>query len=167
LELARVLQKEAKLTTKEIGVVSVFATKNYRRLVVTPICREAHFNGCHRMHNPNWSDQKNKEVFGICNNANYHGHNFRLIVKITGTINEETGYVMDMKVLGTIIKEEIEARFDHKNLNIDCPEFIDKIASTENFAWVIYGILKPLLPKEHLLAITLYEANKNYVEVGE
>jgi 6-pyruvoyltetrahydropterin/6-carboxytetrahydropterin synthase len=113
------------------------------------------------MHNPNWSDQKNKEVFGICNNANYHGHNLRLIVKITGEINPETGYVMDMKVLGTIIKEEIETRFDHKNLNLDCPEFKDKIASTENFAWVIFSILKPLLPKEHLLAIVLFETDKN------
>lgn len=87
------------------------------------------------MHNPNWSDQKNEDVFGICNNANYHGHNFRLVVKITGSINPETGYVMDMKVLGTIIKDEIEVRFDHKNLNLDCPEFKDKTASTENFAW--------------------------------
>ena len=101
----------------------------------TTICREAYFNACHRMHNPNWSDQKNEDVFGICNNANYHGHNFRLVVKITGSINPETGYVMDMKVLGTIIKDEIEVRFDHKNLNLDCPEFKDKTASTENFAW--------------------------------
>jgi 6-pyruvoyltetrahydropterin/6-carboxytetrahydropterin synthase len=94
-------------------------------------------------------------------------HNFRLIVKITGEINPETGYVMDMKVLGTIIKNEIEDRFDHKNLNLDCPEFKDKIASTENFAWVIFAILKPLLPQENKLAITLYETDKNYVEIGE
>jgi 6-pyruvoyltetrahydropterin/6-carboxytetrahydropterin synthase len=133
----------------------------------TTICREAHFNACHRIHNPHWSEQKNHEVFGICNNANYHGHNFRLIVKITGEINPETGYVMDMKILGTIIKDEIETRFDHKNLNLDCPEFKDKIASTENFAWVIFSILKPLIPKENQLAITLFETDKNYVEVGE
>jgi 6-pyruvoyltetrahydropterin/6-carboxytetrahydropterin synthase len=133
----------------------------------TTICREAHFNACHRMHNPNWSDQKNKEVFGICNNANYHGHNFRLIVKITGEINEETGYVMDMKVLGTIIKKEIEERFDHKNLNLDCPEFADKIASTENFAWVIYYTLLPKLPKNTKLKIILFETDKNSVEVEE
>ncbi|WP_396171007.1 6-carboxytetrahydropterin synthase [Flavobacterium sp.] len=91
----------------------------------TTICREAHFNACHRAHNPNWSEQKNKEVFGIYNNANYHDHNFRQIVKITGAIDPETGYVMDMKVLGTIIRDEIESRFDHKNLNHDCPEFED------------------------------------------
>jgi 6-pyruvoyltetrahydropterin/6-carboxytetrahydropterin synthase len=133
----------------------------------TTICREAHFNACHRMHNPNWSDQKNKEVFGICSNANYHGHNFRLIVKITGEINEETGYVMDMKVLGTIIKKEIEERFDHKNLNLDCPEFADKIASTENFAWVIYYTLLPKLPKNTKLKIILFETDKNSVEVEE
>lgn len=133
----------------------------------TTICREAHFNACHRMHNPNWSDEKNKTVFGICNNANYHGHNFRLIVKITGEINPETGYVMDMKVLGTIIKNEIETRFDHKNLNLDCPEFKDKIASTENFAWVIYFILKSKLPKDIKLKIILFETDKNSVEVEE
>ncbi|WKL47845.1 6-carboxytetrahydropterin synthase [Flavobacterium pectinovorum] len=133
----------------------------------TTICREAHFNACHRMHNPNWSDQKNKEIFGICNNANYHGHNFRLIVKITGEINPETGYVMDMKVLGTIIKNEIEDRFDHKNLNLDCLEFADTIASTENFAWVIFGILKSKLSKDIKLKIILFETDKNSVEVEE
>ncbi len=133
----------------------------------TTICREAHFNACHRIHNPNWSDQKNKNTFGICNNANYHGHNFRLIVKITGEINEETGYVMDMKVLATIMQKEIEERFDHKNLNLDCPEFANKIASTENFAWVIYFILKPKLPKEIKLKIILFETEKNSVEIEQ
>lgn len=133
----------------------------------TTICREASFNACHRMHNPNWSDEKNQATFGICNNANYHGHNFRLIVKITGEIKEETGYVMDMKVLGTIIKKEIEDRFDHKNLNLDCPEFVDKIASTENFAWVIFGILKSKLPKDIKLKVILFETDKNSVEVEE
>jgi 6-pyruvoyltetrahydropterin/6-carboxytetrahydropterin synthase len=115
----------------------------------TTICRKAHFNACHRMHNPNWTDAKNKSVFGVCNNPNYHGHNFELIVKLTGEINPKTGYVMDMKVLGDIIKTEIEDRFDHKNLNLDCPEFENKIASTENFAQVIFSILKPLLQQEH------------------
>lgn len=133
----------------------------------TTICREAHFNACHRMHNPNWTDEKNQEVFGICNNANYHGHNFRLIVKITGEINPETGYVMDMKVLGTIIKNEIENRFDHKNLNLDCPEFKDKIASTENFAWVIHSILKAKIPNDLKVKIILFETNKNSVEVED
>ena len=135
--------------------------------MTTSIYRVTHFNACHRMHNSKWSVKKNAEVFGLCNSPNYHGHNFRLIVKITGEINPETGYVMDMKILGTIIKEEIEARFDHKNLNLDCPEFKDKIASTENFAWVIFNILKPLLLQKLKLSIILYETEKNYVEVGE
>jgi 6-pyruvoyltetrahydropterin/6-carboxytetrahydropterin synthase len=133
----------------------------------TTICRKAHFNACHRMHNPNWTDAQNKSVFGVCNNPNYHGHNFELIVKLTGEINPETGYVMDMKVLADMIKTQIEDRFDHKNLNLDCPEFTNKIASTENFALVIFSILKPLLPQEHQLGIVLFETNKNYVEVGE
>lgn len=132
----------------------------------TTICREAHFNACHRMHNPNWSDQKNEDTFGICNNKNYHGHNYRLIVKITGEINSETGFVMNLLELGTIIRDEIENRFDHKNLNLDCPEFENKIPSTENFAWIIFGILAPLLPPENQLRITLYETDKNYVEIG-
>lgn len=113
------LKKHAKLTTKEIGVASVFTTKNYGRLVATPLCREAYFNTCYRMHNPNWTEEKNNEIFGVCNNANYHGHNFRLIIKITEEINPETGSVMDMRALGTIIKKEIEDRFGYKNLNFD------------------------------------------------
>jgi 6-pyruvoyltetrahydropterin/6-carboxytetrahydropterin synthase len=133
----------------------------------TTICREAHFNACHRMHNPNWTEEKNKTVFGICNNKNYHGHNYRLIVKITGEINPETGFVMNLLELGTILKREIEDRFDHKNLGLDCPEFANKTASTENFAWIIFSILKPLLSKEQQLGIVLYETDKNYVEVGE
>jgi 6-pyruvoyltetrahydropterin/6-carboxytetrahydropterin synthase len=131
------------------------------------ICRKAHFNACHRMHNPNWTDAKNKDVFGVCNNPNYHGHNFELIVKLTGDINPETGYVMDMKVLADMIKSQIEDRFDHKNLNLDCPEFEYKIASTENFALVIYQILKSKLNPNLQLAIVLFETNKNYVEINE
>lgn len=131
------------------------------------ICRKAYFNACHRMHNPNWSDAKNKEVFGVCNNPSYHGHNFELIVKLTGSINPETGYIMDMKVLGAIIKTEIEDRFDHKNLNLDCPEFANTIASTENLAVVIYTILKSKLDTQLKLAIVLFETNKNFVEITE
>jgi 6-pyruvoyltetrahydropterin/6-carboxytetrahydropterin synthase len=162
-----VLKKHDKLTTKEIGVASVFTTKNYGRLVATPLCREAYFNTCYRMHNPNWTEEKNKTVFGICNNKNYHGHNYRLIVKITGEINPETGFVMNLLELGTIIKEEIEDRFDHKNLNLDCPEFENKMVSTENFAWIIYFILKSKLPKNIKLKIILFETDKNSVEVEQ
>jgi 6-pyruvoyltetrahydropterin/6-carboxytetrahydropterin synthase len=130
------------------------------------VCRKAHFNACHRMFNLNWSDAKNEAVFGVCNSPNYHGHNFELIVKLTGEINPETGYIMDMKVLADLIKNNIENRFDHKNLNLDCPEFKDKIASTENFALVIYEILKPKLNPNLELSIVLFETNKNFVEIN-
>lgn len=131
------------------------------------ICREAHFNACHRLHNPNWSDEKNVEVFGICNSKNYHGHNFRLIVKITGEINPKTGFVINLHELASIIKGEIEDRFDHKNLNLDCPEFKDKLVSTENFAWIIHDLLKQKLPSNIKLKIVLYETDRNFVEVEE
>lgn len=133
----------------------------------TTICRETHFNACHRMYNPIWSDEKNASVFGLCNNPNFHGHNFRLVVKLTGEINPETGYVMDLKILAKLLKEEVESRFDHKNLNLDCPEFKETLASTENFAWVIYGILKPLLPQNLKLGIILYETERNFVEIDK
>ena len=91
----------------------------------TTVCRKAHFNAAHRLNNPNWSDERNQEVFGKCNNANYHGHNYDLIVKVTGDIDPETGYVIDMKVLKDLIKERVEDRFDHKNLNLDVDDFQD------------------------------------------
>lgn len=119
------------------------------------------------MHNNNWSDEKNATIFGLCNSPNYHGHNFRLVVKLTGEINPETGYVMDLKVLSNIIKDTIESKFDHKNLNIDCPEFAKNLASTENFSWVIYNILRPLIPQHLKLGLTLYETDRNFVEINE
>lgn len=135
--------------------------------MTTSIYRESHFNACHRMHNNNWSDEKNATIFGLCNSPNYHGHNFRLVVKLTGEINPETGYVMDLKVLSNIIKDTIESKFDHKNLNIDCPEFAKNLASTENFSWVIYDILRPLIPQHLKLGLTLYETDRNFVEINE
>jgi 6-pyruvoyltetrahydropterin/6-carboxytetrahydropterin synthase len=119
------------------------------------------------MHNPNWSDEKNVEVFGICNSKNYHGHNYRLIVKITGEINPETGFVINLSELASIIKVEIEDRFDHKNLNLDCPEFDGKLVSTENFAWIIHDLLKQKLPSKSKLKIVLYETDRNFVEVED
>ena len=135
--------------------------------MTTSIYRESHFNACHRMHNPLWTTEENATVFGLCNSPNYHGHNFRLIVKLTGEINPNTGYIMDLKVLSTIIKDNVEARFDHKNLNIDCPEFINKLASTENFGLVIYDILRPIIPKHLKLELTLYETDRNFIEINE
>lgn len=133
----------------------------------TTVCRKAYFNAAHRMHNPAWTAEKNTAVFGVCNNPNYHGHNFELIVKLTGEVQPDTGYIIDMKVLGAIIKEEIEDRFDHKNLNLDCPEFEDIMPSTENFARLIFKILKARLPAELKLGIVLFETNKNFVEINE
>jgi 6-pyruvoyltetrahydropterin/6-carboxytetrahydropterin synthase len=135
--------------------------------MTTSIYRESHFNACHRMHNPIWSDEKNKTVFGLCNSPNYHGHNFRLVVKLTGEINPETGYIMDLKILSEVIEENVYRKFDHKNLNLDCPEFENKLASTENFSWVIYGILRPLIPQHLKLGLILFETDRNYVEITE
>ena len=135
--------------------------------MTTSIYRESHFNACHRMHNPIWSNEKNAEIFGLCNSPNYHGHNFKLIVKLTGAVDLDTGYIMDLKVLSQIIKNNVENRFDHKNLNLDCPEFANKLASTENFSWVIFDILRPLIPANLKLGLTLYETERNFVEVSE
>ncbi len=124
--------------------------------MIATICRKAHFNAAHRLHNPNWSIEKNVAVFGKCHSPNYHGHNFDLEVRIRGDVNLETGFVMDLAVLGKLIKEEVEDRFDHKNLNEDCPEFEELFPTTEYFVKVIYDILKPKLQENHLLHITLH-----------
>lgn len=126
--------------------------------------RKAHFNAAHRLHNTDWSDEKNKQVFGLCNNANYHGHNYELIVKLTGEINPETGYLMDLKILKDIIKEEVENRFDHKNLNLDTVEFKNLNPTAENIAVVIWNKLRNRLEKNLELTVTLYETERNYVE---
>ena len=128
------------------------------------VARKAHFNAAHRLHNPAWSDEKNKEVFGKCNNPNYHGHNYNLTVKVTGEIDPETGYVIDVKVLSDLIKHEIEARFDHKNLNLDTEEFRDLNPTAENIAVVIWKILRPLIDHKLDLKVILYETERNFVE---
>ena len=119
------------------------------------------------MHNPNWSDEKNIEVFGKCNSPNYHGHNFELEVRIRGEVDKDTGFVMDLGALGRLIKNEVEERFDHKNLNEDCPEFKNLFPTTEYFVKAIYDILKPHLKTTHLLHITLHETQKNSAEYGD
>jgi 6-pyruvoyltetrahydropterin/6-carboxytetrahydropterin synthase len=128
------------------------------------VCRKEHFNAAHRLNNPNWDEAKNKEVFGRCNNNNYHGHNYDLFVRVTGTIDSETGYVMDMKVLSDLIKEEVTERWDHKNLNLDTEEFKDLNPSAENMAVVIYNLLRLKLKPELKLHVTLYETERNFVE---
>ncbi|MCL4125707.1 UNVERIFIED_CONTAM: hypothetical protein GTU68_036493 [Idotea baltica] len=128
------------------------------------VFRKTHFNAAHRLHNPNWSAKKNTEVFGLCNNPNYHGHNYDLEVKVTGEIDPETGYVIDMKVLKAIIKQEVDARFDHKNLNLDVADFKDLNPTAENIAVVIYNHLRKAINEDLDLQIRLYETPRNFVE---
>jgi len=128
------------------------------------VFRKAHFNAAHRLNNPNWSEEKNKEIYGLCNNANYHGHNYDMEVKVTGEVDPETGYLIDLKVLSDIIKEKIENKFDHKNLNLDIPEFKTTIASTENFCFLIWEILDEALGKDLDVQVRLFETPRNYVE---
>ena len=127
------------------------------------ISRKAHFNAAHRLFRKDWSDAQNSSVFGKCSNPHYHGHNYELIAHITGEIDPETGYVMDMKVLKDLIKDKIEDEFDHKNLNEEVPEFLDLIPTAENMAVVIYQKLIPHLNDKHDLSVTLYETPRNYV----
>jgi 6-pyruvoyltetrahydropterin/6-carboxytetrahydropterin synthase len=128
------------------------------------IYRKEHFNAAHRLHNANWSDEKNAEIFGLCNNKNFHGHNYELIVKVTGVPNANTGYVIDTKVLSTIIKEEVLKRFDHKNLYLDTVYFQELNPTAENIAKVIYQLLRNKLDEDLEIKIFLYETERNYVE---
>jgi len=127
------------------------------------VSRKAHFNAAHRLYRPDWSAAQNQEVFGLCNNPNYHGHNYELIVSVTGEIDPITGYVMDMKVLKDLIKSEVEEAFDHKNLNVEVPEFKTMNPTAENIAVVIYDKLKPHLDTSMELEVVLYETPRNYV----
>ncbi|MFY7825559.1 MAG: 6-pyruvoyl trahydropterin synthase family protein [Flectobacillus sp.] len=128
------------------------------------VFRKEHFNAAHRLHNPNWSDEKNERVYGKCNNPTFHGHNYELIVQVIGELDAETGYVIDMKVLSDIIKNEILDRFDHRNLNLDTEEFKDLNPSAENIAIVIYDILRNKLSPNLDIKIRLYETERNFVE---
>jgi 6-pyruvoyltetrahydropterin/6-carboxytetrahydropterin synthase len=130
----------------------------------TAVYRESHFNSAHRLHNPAWSDEKNREIFGKCNNPNYHGHNYTLIVKVTGEVDPETGYVIDMKILNDLVKKHIEERFDHRNLNLDTVEFKNLNPTAENIARVIWDILRPLIDEKFDLSVRLYETERNFVD---
>ena len=129
------------------------------------VFRTAHFNAAHRLHNFNWTDERNKEVFGLCNNPNYHGHNYELEVKISGPIDPDTGMVVDLGWLADLIKQEIELRFDHKNLNLDTEEFRNLNPTAENIALVIWQILRAQVPGHLDLGVRLYETPRNFVEV--
>lgn len=130
----------------------------------TAVYRLEHFNAAHRLHQPEWSDEKNAQVFGKCNNPSYHGHNYELIVKVTGYPDQDTGYVMDLKVLSDLIKEQVLDRFDHKNLNLDTDEFKDLNPTAENIAIVIYDLLRPHISTDKEIQIRLYETPRNFVE---
>ena len=128
------------------------------------VFRKAHFNAAHRLHNPAWSEEKNAEVYGLCNNANYHGHNYELEVKVVGEVDPETGYLIDLKILKDIIKSKIEDKFDHKNLNLDIPEFKEMLTSTENFCYLIWYIMQKELGDQYEVTIKLWETPRNYVQ---
>ncbi len=125
--------------------------------------RKAHFNAAHRLFNPKWSDEKNAEVFGKCSNPNYHGHNYELIVSVTGEIDKETGFVMDLAILRRLIKSEIEETLDHKNLNIEVEEFKSTNPTAENISVFIYNKLRSKIRENLDLVIKLYETPRNFV----
>jgi len=131
--------------------------------MVVTVSRKAHFNAAHRLFKKEWTDEKNALVFGKCSNPNFHGHNYELVVSVTGKINKQTGFVIDMKILKDIIKEEIEDAFDHKNLNVEVPEFKNLNPTAENIAVVIYNKIKPRLDSLLDLEVVLYETPRNFV----
>ena len=130
----------------------------------TAIIRRSHFNAAHRLHNPNWDDDRNKEIFGKCNNPNFHGHNYELEVKVIGDVDPETGYVMDTKILKDITKEEVLTPYDHKNLNLDVSDFMNLIPTAENIAGKIYSNIRKRIDEKFEIKIKLYETERNIVE---
>jgi 6-pyruvoyltetrahydropterin/6-carboxytetrahydropterin synthase len=128
--------------------------------------RKAHFNAAHRLYRKDWDEEKNEVVFGKCSNPNYHGHNYELTVSVTGIIDPETGFVIDLKILKDLIYNEIEIPFDHKNLNIEVEEFKDLNPTAENISVVIWNRLRPRLKLELELSVTLYETPRNFVTYG-
>jgi len=128
------------------------------------VYRKEHFNAAHRLYNPAWPDEKNDLIFGKCNNPNWHGHNYELLVKLVGDVDPETGYVYDLKKLSELIKENIIEYFDHKNLNLDLSEFKNLIPTTENIAMVIWNILRKKIDNKFQLKVILYETENNFVE---
>ena len=128
------------------------------------ISRKAHFNAAHKLYRPDWTDEKNKEIFGKCSNQNFHGHNYELIVDVTGEVDHVTGVVIDLKELKDIIKDEIEELLDHKNLNLDVPYFKKVIPTAENICIFIWNILRDKISTDNELAVTLYETPRNFVK---
>jgi 6-pyruvoyltetrahydropterin/6-carboxytetrahydropterin synthase len=128
------------------------------------VFRKEHFNAAHRLFNPSWNDERNDEVFGKCNNPSFHGHNYDLVVRLVGEPDPETGYVMDMKSLSTLIKEHVLKQFDHKNLNLDTAHFKNLNPTAENICIVIYNILRDKIDPRLEMQVRLYETERNFVE---
>lgn len=128
------------------------------------VYRKAHFNAAHRLHNPAWTAEKNLAVFGLCNNANYHGHNYEVEVRVTGDVDPETGYLIDLKLLKDIIFEEVESRYDHKNLNLDVEDFKTLNPTAEHICYVIWQRIRGRLDERMELGVRLYETPRNFVE---
>lgn len=128
------------------------------------VIRKAHFNAAHRLYRPDWSMERNNEVFGLCNNPNFHGHNYNLEVKITGEVDPQTGYVVDLKIVKDLIESEVIEVFDHRNLNLDVPDFANLIPTAEHIAYVIYNRLREKLDARYELHIRLFETERNIVE---
>lgn len=128
------------------------------------VFRKEHFNAAHRLFNPAWDDAKNDEVFGKCNNPNFHGHNYEVVVKVVGEPDPETGYVMDLKILSDLIRDEVIERFDHRNLNLDTEYFREQNPTAENICVVIYELLRVKIDARFELQVSLYETDRNFVQ---
>jgi 6-pyruvoyltetrahydropterin/6-carboxytetrahydropterin synthase len=128
------------------------------------VYRTAHFNAAHRLNVPQWTPEENQKFFGACNNSNYHGHNYEIQVRVEGEVDEVTGYLVDMKVLKEYMEEEVIEAFDHKNLNLDVPEFAELNPTAENIVWVIWKKLRQRLDDKFSLSVRLYETPRNFVE---
>ena len=131
--------------------------------MIVTVCRKEGFNGAHRIFRKDWSEQKNREVFGKCSHENYHGHNYTLEVRVSGPVDEETGYVYDMSKLGRLIREHVTSLLDHRNFNLDVPHFRETIPTTEHVAVFIYNQLRPHIGADYGLSIVLHETEKNSV----
>ena len=128
------------------------------------VYRREHFNAAHRLNNPAWDQATNERVFGKCNNPSFHGHNYEVVVKLTGFVDQATGFLMDLKILSDMIKEDVLERFDHKNLNLDVPEFKNLNPTAENIVMVIYNILREKIPEGLDIQVRLYETPRNFAE---
>ena len=135
--------------------------------MIATVSRHAHFNAAHRLHVPTWSEAENQRFFGACNNPHFHGHNYELIVSLTGPIDPVSGYVYDMKVLADLIKAEVTSKLDHKNLSIEVPEFTTLNPTAENISVCIHRWLRPHISADIKIKVTLYETPRNYVEFND